>query len=161
MATNAVLAQGGISALVVQVDTVTAQTTTTGWVTPAARTASFASDVITGVAYYSSAFVTVDIITGTGTIPTLDVYIQREIPDGASPSRWCDIAAFTQFTSTAAAQRGFGLVSGGNQEFTVTSSSLTGATSRSVPFGQTWRVFCTIAGTNPSWTFAVYASFNS
>lgn len=85
----------------------------------------------------------------SGTSPTLDVYVQKLLPDG---STWQDIAAFTQFTGNAT--RVMHLVSGGNLEEAASEAALTAGTTNSVPFGRWWRLKFKIGGTNPSFTIA-------
>lgn len=127
----------------------------------AARTADTTGDIF-GVSRFSAAIIHLDVTAASGTSPTLDLYIQQRIPDGNRPSStWHDLIHFTQMTTTGGRVAYF--VSAGNSEVVeenVTSSStLAAGTIRTAVIGTHWRAQAEIAGTNPSFTFSVYADF--
>lgn len=100
---------------------------------------------------------------GTGTSPTLDVYIQQKLPtaatgdlEGAQPSGtalYDDYAAFTQITTGASTQV-LRIVGGGgqgtSQPTAASDGALTAGTVRNGPIGSVWRLKFKIGGTNPS-----------
>lgn len=102
---------------------------------------------------------------GTGTSPTLDVYIQQKIGTAASgqlaqaePSGtdlYDDFAAFTQCTAAASTQI-LRIVGGGGQGTTqptaASDAALTAGTVRNGPIGRVWRAKAKVGGTNPSFT---------
>lgn len=103
------------------------------------------------VATYGQATIYLKVTGTAGTSPTLDVKLQKQLPDGAT---WQDIAAFTQFTGNA--NRVMHLTNGGNLEEAQAAGSLTAGTINGVPFGTIWRLYYVIAGTSPSFTIAAY-----
>lgn len=94
---------------------------------------------------FTQATVLIVTTNSSGTSPTLDVYIQKLLPDGAT---WHDIAAFTQITGNAS--RVMSLVSGGNKEEAQQSAALAAGTVNAVAFGGWWRIYYKIGGTSPS-----------
>jgi len=98
----------------------------------------------------SMVFIEVDVTAASGTSPTLDVYLQTELPDGTN---YADIAAFTQITGVA--RRAMSFVSGGNSEYLVTTATLTAGTMRPHTLGKFCRIVAKIGGTNPSFTMSI------
>lgn len=100
---------------------------------------------------------------GTGTSPTLDVYIQQKLgtpgatqlaqeqPSGTAT--YDDYAAFTQVTTGASTQV-LRIVGGGGQGTTqptaASDAALTAGTVRNGPIGRIWRAKAKVGGTNPS-----------
>jgi hypothetical protein len=121
----------------------------------AARTATDVSDTLVGIERYTSAIVELDVTANSGTSQTLDVFVQTLLPDATT---WQDLAHFAQFT-TSNATHVASIVSGGDSIGVANQSDLAAATIKDFVLGDTWRVRFVIAGTNPSFTFAVHASF--
>ena len=117
------------------------------------------------IAYYTAAIFILNVTAQAGTTPTLDVYIQQEIPiAGASDkwgvvpsgtSVWDDVAHFTQVTSTGAFLAY--VVAGGNAANAQKDASLTAASVRNGPIGGNIRIKYVTAGTSPQYTFSVSA----
>jgi hypothetical protein len=120
----------------------------------------------TAVAGYTSAIVVLSVTAQAGTTPTLDVYIQQEIPIVASTdlrgdvptgtSVWDDVIHFTQVT-TATGTWVASLVGGSSVAAPIKDGTLAAATVRVGPIGSNWRVKYVTAGTTPQYTFAVTA----
>lgn len=100
-------------------------------VAPAARTATGNSGVLTGYAPASSLRVQLNVTAASGTTPTLNVLVEDSL-DGAN---WNTIGTFAQKTAAS------------REVLNVTT-----------PFANQIRVSWTIAGTTPSFTFAVVAA---
>lgn len=110
---------------------------------------------LVGVEAFTSATILLDCTVATGTSPTLDVYIQKLLPDAAT---WVDLVHFTQVTS--ATKRWIDLVAGNmTGDIAVSDAALTVATALVSLLGSVWRCKYVIAGTNPSFTFSVAVEF--
>ena len=79
-----------------------------------------------------------------GTSPTLNAYLQKEMPNGD----WADIGAFTQITTNTS--RVLEVVSGGKKEYSLTDGSLAAGTVLDVTLGRRNRIKIVIGGTNPT-----------
>lgn len=115
---------------------------------------------------YTGAIWILNVTAQAGTTPTLDVYIQQEIPiAGASDkwgvvptgtSVWDDVAHFTQVTTATGVFLAYA-VNSGNAANAQKDVALAAATVRSGPLGSNWRVKYVTAGTTPQYTFSVTA----
>jgi hypothetical protein len=117
------------------------------------------------VSGYTSAILVLNVTAQSGTSPTLDVYVQQElpivsnstwgqVPDGTSA--WDDFAHFTQVagaTGTWVAR----VVGGSNVAAAQKDASLSAGSVANGPIGSNWRVKYVLAGTTPSFTFSVSA----
>jgi hypothetical protein len=118
------------------------------------------------VAGYTAAIVILSVTAQAGTTPTLDVYIQQEIPIvaagdlwGAVPSGaavWDDLVHFTQVTTSTGTWIAR-IVGGSNVAAALKDASLSAGTVASGPIGSNWRVKYVTAGTTPQYTLAVTA----
>ncbi len=89
----------------------------------------------------------------TGTLPTLDVFVQMEMPN----ETWNDIVAFQQ-VSGAGSRVAVIIPSGAFTEGLATDAAMTLGGVKEIPLGPRYRVKWKIAGTaGPSFTFAVLA----
>lgn len=115
---------------------------------------------------YTSVELVLSVSAQSGTTPTLDVYIQQELPiAGASDkwgqvpsgtSVWNDVVHFTQVTTSTGTW--FASVTGGsNATGPIKDAALAAATVVSGPIGSNWRVKYVTAGTSPQYTFSVTA----
>lgn len=100
-------------------------------VASAARTVSGASSVVSGLATADSLRIQLNVSAASGTTPTLNVLVEDSVDDGVT---WNTIGTFAQKTAA------------GREVINVTT-----------PFTDLVRVSWTIAGTTPSFTFAVDA----
>lgn len=114
-------------------------------VTDSAKSSTFASSKFQ-VADFTQMTIEVTTSSTAGTSPTLDIAVQKLLPDGTN---WQAIAQFTQITGDGT--RVMHLVSGGNLE-EAAATSLSSGTLHSVPFGGWWRLNYVIGGTSPSFT---------
>ena len=94
-----------------------------------------------------------DVTAASGTSPTLDLYLQVRLPDGTN---YTDFAHFTQSTGTGIWY--ISATTGGNVASVQQDAALAAATVAGIAFQGNWRLKWVIGGTNPSFTFAVYAS---
>lgn len=99
---------------------------------------------------FSAASFFLNVTAATGTSPTLDVYIQKLLPDRTT---WCDIAHFAQLTGSAA--RSIDMVSVANAVYTPALRTLAAGSAISGDIGSTLRYDAVIGGTNPSFTFTL------
>jgi hypothetical protein len=121
-----------------------------------ALTATAAGDKIVGVERYTSALFQLETGTGTGTSPTLDVYIQTLCPDNTT---WQDILHFAQCITAATHQIGW-FVTGSSSVAAIQTAALAASTIKSIGLGGAIRVRPVVGGTNPSYaTVICYASF--
>lgn len=106
------------------------------------------------VDFWSSAEISVVVSTCSG---TLDVYVQKLLPDLAT---YDDIAHYSQWTtSSSTVTKTLSFVNGGNTLNTQGSAALSAGTVLTVNFGSQWRVLWAIAGTGATSTFGVYGDF--
>ena len=104
---------------------------------------------------FHSALFLLDVTAVSGAAPTLNVFIQMEMPDGG----WDDVVAFAQIL---AAGRRIAVIIPNASSFTE-GISLDGGLSvssvRGLPLRSSYRVKWTIGGVGPSFTFSVTADF--
>ncbi len=108
----------------------------------------------TGISQWTTATLLLD-VTASDTPTTLDVFLQRLLPDGAT---WDDIAHFTQVGAVATVQNVadlFAGASGGGVRLPDDVNMAEGA--RDLPWAETVRIKWVIVGT--SYTFEVTATF--
>lgn len=103
---------------------------------------------------YTAADIHLSITAVAGTSPTLNVYVQKWLPD---LSTWQDVISFTQATAASAQIASF--VSAGNSVAAVQTEALAAGSIKTTLMGAYWRVRWVIAGTSPSFTFSVSADF--
>ncbi len=109
------------------------------------------------VDFFSSAGITVAMSTASGTV---DVYVQRLLPDGAT---WDDIAAFAQWagvTYTTTGTYSLSFVNGGNTIQQQKDGSLTANSVVTVNFDGYWRIKWTLASQGTA-TFGIYGDFRA
>lgn len=87
----------------------------------------------------------------SGTLPTLDVYLQRKI----GPGEWLDWIAFTQRTATGDEIATWSAVASPTGLRAVTDGSMAAGVQQGLQPGQAVRVKWVIGGTIPSFTFGV------
>jgi hypothetical protein len=111
---------------------------------------------ITGLDSFSIADLQLKVTAASGTTPTLDVYVQKLLPDG---STWDDVGHFTQMTSTGS--NIMTLVAGNAGVHAQAVRNVSSGSLRTTHFGNTWRLDAVVGGTNPSFTFAIFGDFYS
>jgi hypothetical protein len=115
---------------------------------------------------YAGAIITLDVLTVSGTTPTLNVFVQNKmtLPAAADTAGimptgsgyYDDLLAFG--TATTSTTRFVArLVSGGNTVSAAHNGTLTAASVATGPLGGMWNVKYTAGGTNPSFAFQVVA----
>ena len=110
------------------------------------------------VDFFSSAGITVVVTSCSG---TLNVYVQRKLPDDTT---YDDIAAFAQWTTAVFTTTGtytLSFVDAGNTLNQQKSSALTAGTALATHFGSHWRIAYTIGGSGGTSTFGVYGDFRA
>lgn len=115
---------------------------------------------------FTSAILTLQVLTVSGTSPTLVVYAQNKLPQPAATDLtgnlptgtaiYDDLLAFST-TTTSSTTRIFRIVGGSNSETALQTGALTAGTAKSGPIGGTWKVAWAVAGTSPSFAFNVTA----
>lgn len=113
-------------------------------VASAARTTSADGGTLEGFGDVTAARVQLDVTAASGTTPTLDVVLEDTL-DGAT---WNVIGTFTQKTGVS------------REVINLHAGKAESATFQPL-FARRWRVRWTIAGTTPSFTFAVVAALKS
>jgi hypothetical protein len=118
------------------------------------------------VTLYNQAIFILSVTAQAGTTPTLDVYIQQEIPIagatdtwGQVPSGaplWDDLCHFTQVTTATGTWLTYA-VAGANTANILKDAALAAATVRNGPIGSNLRIKYVTAGTTPQYTFSVTA----
>ena len=118
------------------------------------------------VAGYTSAIAILSVTAQAGTTPTLDVYVQQEIPivaasdkGGGVPSGtsvWDDVIHFTQVTTSTGTWVA-SVVGGSGVAAAIKDAALAAGTVRNGPIGSNWRVKYITAGTSPQYSLAVTA----
>lgn len=126
----------------------------------AARTTSSNSVAEVGseikhLADFIGATILLDVTTASGTSPTLNVYIQKLLPDDTT---WQDIASFVQMTTTGKEYADL-VHMDASVIATNADGALTADNTQVGLFGNEWRLKWVIGGTNPSFTFTVSGSF--
>jgi hypothetical protein len=133
----------------------------------AARTATGNTNEIIIPSRFTACIMRADFAAGTGTSPTLNLFVQRGIKDIGNATAvgeitdgsyvWNDFVAFLQVTGSTSEQW-TEIVGGGNLVPTaVSDGALAAGSVRNGPIGGVWRVKWVIAGTNPSFAFDVVA----
>lgn len=120
----------------------------------AARSSSSTSNSLPGADSFSGAEFTLLVTAASGTSPTLNVYIQTLLPDGAT---WADICAFQQVTTGTGVWTWPFIPGMPTAPITKTDAALTVNTANTCLLGSTLRVKYVIGGTSPSYTFQVAA----
>ena len=118
------------------------------------------------LAYYTQAIFVLSVTAEAGTTPTLDVYIQQELPIVASTDKWGqvptgtsvwnDLAHFTQVTTSTGTWYA-GIVAASNSNGPIKDVSLAAATVISGPIGGNLRVKYVTTAADAQYTFAVTA----
>lgn len=111
------------------------------------------------VDFFSSAEIFYAVTSLSGTI---NVYVQKLLPDDSTYQDIASFPAITTATTTALTTTGrsvFSFVNGGNSITQPQAAALTTSTTLVVHFGNYWRINYVISGTNASATFGVYGSF--
>jgi hypothetical protein len=103
---------------------------------------------IPGIDQFTSAEVELNVTAASG---TLDVYIQKQLADGA----WTDLIHFTQATGTG--KQICTLISQTSSPYAPTDATLAAGTVKPDHMGNTWRAKWVITGT--SFTFTVLGNF--
>lgn len=130
---------------------------------PQTVTGTVTGDDIIIVEQFTAAIFKLKSDAGTGTSPTLDVYVQQKLPTaGASDTSliqptgtalYDDYAAFTQITTSASTQI-LRIVGGGgqgtSQPTAASDAALTAGTVRNGPIGRAFRIKTKAGGTSPS-----------
>jgi hypothetical protein len=109
------------------------------------------------VDFFSSAGITVGVTVCSG---TLDVYVQKLLPDGAT---YDDIAHFAQWTTaifTTTGMYSLSFVNGGNTINQQLDAGLAVNTVKTLHFGSYWRLNW-VLGTNATATFGITGDFRS
>lgn len=122
-------------------------------VASAARTASDTSELFKHIQNFTSATVCLKVTAKSGTSPTLDVYIQKQLPSGS----YTDVAHLTQATDTG--EWYVDLVAAGNIASAAQDAAISAGSVKSCLLGSAWRVKWVLGGTNPSFTFEVHGDF--
>lgn len=119
---------------------------------------------------YTSAIVTLNVLTVSGTSPTLNVFVQNRLRQAAATDAlgvdvsntgtaiYDDLLAFTQAT-TSNTSFIFRIVGGGNVCAANKNKTLTAGSAESGPIGGAWAVAWTTGGTTPSFAFSVVSQF--
>lgn len=118
------------------------------------------------VGYYTQAIFVLSVTAEAGTAPTLDVYIQQELPIVASTDKWGgvpsgspawnDLAHFTQVTTSTGTWYA-AIVAASNSNGPIKDASLAAATVISGPIGGNLRVKYVTTAADAQYTFAVTA----
>ncbi len=104
---------------------------------------------------YGTADILLDVTVASGTSPTLDVYIEKLLPDGTT---WQDIYHFPQAT-TAYGKKAVSLIGQAPDEFTVQNQAIAASAIVTTLFGAIWRISWVLTGTSPSFTFSITGDF--
>ena len=118
------------------------------------------------VSGYTSVIFALNVTAQSGTTPTLDIYIQQELPIVGSSDKvgdvpqgtsvWNDFVHLTQVTTSTGAW--FASITGGsNATGPQKDGTLAAATVISGPIGSRWQVKEIVAGTSPSYTYGLCA----
>lgn len=111
-----------------------------------------------GLSRYARCTILLQVTAASGTTPTLNVYVQKDI--GTPGNRiYTDFIAFTQVTTSPTSLKAE--VNANLRDVTGTSpfpdAGLATGTANNGPWGDYWRIKWVIAGTTPSFTFRVDA----
>ena len=116
--------------------------------TASAQTSKFQVDS------YSNFDIHLSVTAVSGTSPTMNVYVQKLLPDD---STWQDMASFAQVTATAAHRLSF--ISAGSSIAAVQTEALAAGSTVTTPVGGWMRLRWVIAGTSPSFTMEINGDF--
>lgn len=117
----------------------------------AARTSSGTGSTIdTGIPQATTILAVLNVTASSGTLPTLDVFIQRQLPDGSFE----DLLAFSEMVATGkrVAVKSWDLTSA---EGLVQDAQMTLGSAKPGPIPGMLRVRWAIGGVTPSFTFSV------
>lgn len=103
---------------------------------------------------FSVAFLQAKVTAASGTSPTLDIYIQSQLPDG---STYDDLVHFGQFTTTGS--KVATVVAGNQGAHNQATRTLAAATVQTMTLGAIWQIDCVVAGTSPSFTWELWGNF--
>jgi hypothetical protein len=117
---------------------------------------------------FTSAIVTVNVNTVSGTSPTMSVYIQNKLPQAAAgdlsggpasgTAIYDDLMSFAQVSTSSTIQ--VARIVGGSNVMHAQQDAALGAGSFALgPIGGTWRVKTVLAGTSPSFATSVVCEF--
>lgn len=113
------------------------------------------STIIGGASQFSSALFFLNVTAVAGTLPTLDCFVQMEMPN----EDYADVIAFGQILATVK-RRAVTVPGNVIEEGLHTNGSLTLSSVKGIPLGPRWRAKWTIGGTlSPSFTFDITADF--
>src|SRR5215472_12280983 len=117
---------------------------------------------------YTSAIITCNVNTVSGTSPTMDVYIQNKLPQAASTDLsggpasgtaiYDDLMHFAQITTSSTIQVAR-IVGGGNVIHAQQDGAIGSGSFASGPIGGAWRVKTVLGGTSPSFATSVVTEF--
>lgn len=134
----------------------------------ATQTTNGSSPVMVLPQGYTAAILTLNVLTVSGTSPTLNIFIQNRLRQAAAADLigqdlsdtgtaiFDDLLAFTQATTSNTAFV-FRIVGGGNTVGANKNKTLTAGTAQSGPIGGAWQVAWAVGGTSPSFAFSVCA----
>lgn len=107
---------------------------------------------------FSNALIELACTQASGTSPTLDVYVQQSLDGGTT---FKDMAHFAQLAASAANNSYVGLAIGASNAVAgvVGDATISASAVGTTPVTNVWRVKWVIAGTSPSFTFAVNGYF--
>ena len=118
------------------------------------------------LAYYTQAIFVLSVTAEAGTTPTLDVYIQQELPIAGASDKWGqvptgtpvwnDLCHFTQVTTSTGTWYA-GIVAAGNSNGPIKDVALAAATVISWPIGGNLRVKYATTAADAQYTFSVTA----
>lgn len=118
------------------------------------QTASGTASGYLPVQGFTQAVLQLHVTAASGTTPTLDLYVQKRLPDA---SNYTDLAHFTQVT-TSTGDWYISMVTGSNSASVKQDAAIPAGTVASLDFQGNWRLKWVISGTNPSYTFSVLCS---
>jgi hypothetical protein len=108
---------------------------------------------------FTSAIITAVVQTVSGTLPTLNIYVQNKLPQAAATDTsgllptgtaiYDDLISFAQSTTSTTTQV-CRIVGGGNTVNAQSDAALAAGTVRNGPIGGTWRIKYVVSGTTPS-----------
>lgn len=118
---------------------------------------------------YTSAILTLNVLTVSGTTPTLNVYVQNKmlVADGndtvgqdigGTSTVYDDLISFQQATTSTTAFIAR-IVGGGNAVAANKNGTLTAGSAASGPIGGIWKIKYVVSGTSPSLAFSVSSQF--
>lgn len=132
----------------------------------AAGTTNSVATLPSEIAKYTAVILILNVTAQSGTTPTLDVYVQQELPIAAAgdlalavptgTSVFDDFVHFPQVTTSTGAFVAR-VQAGGNVVVAQKDASLAAATAASGPIGTSWRIKEVVGGTTPSYTYTLTA----